>query len=671
MSDTPPQDPVRQPLVDLLPMLRTLWMRRFLIVGIAVAFVVIGAAYLAVTKPGYTAQAVILVDPREPNTTDTNNVLPGIGSDSAAIASQVAVISSRELLNTVFDAEDIANDAEFSQPGFIGSLLGKTPTRAEVFDAFAQNVSVGREGLTYVIDVGFLSHDPDKAARVANAIATQYIAGQIAQKTEANADVTGLLDDRIAELQQDVTDAERKVEEFRIANGIFADTNGATQLQTQTEQLEAQLLTAQDAARQAETKAAQALTAGNSPQALISLSDILVSPTAEALRTEYNQRALELSSSQSVLGPRHPTLRRLESELSRVENLMVREVERITQELVGARDVAQGVVDRIKGELAALRDQGNDANLKLVELRQLERNADASRSVLEQFLKRSAETSQFERLQFSDARVITAATAPLRATWPKPSLVLAVAGALGLMVGLGAALLLGEPKPAEAVAVVRPPVAPPVKRERRPLFAFTRRAPKPAKAPVVASKPDPAPVAVPKPAAIAPLVAQPKAVAASVAAPPRESLFAPMIRRLRDNLNQRKAARAAAPKRPVARQPVARPTQAAARPVRPVATRPAPVAAARPTQPATKPATPAARPAEAPAAIRPISPAQRLAAQPGAPKPAAVMASAPQRPVPPKAVIAPRKVAPPPHPAATPRAPVKPNGTHRNLSDLN
>jgi uncharacterized protein involved in exopolysaccharide biosynthesis len=496
MTDNEVEAGTRQPLLDVFAILRQIWSRRVLILMMAGGLVLAAGLYLLVTKPVYTAQAIILVDPREPTTTATDNVLPGLGSDSAAISSQVAVIESRELLSTVFDAEGIEHDPEFAAPGLLASLLGKSPSRDEVFDNFTQNVSVAREGLTYVIDVGFLSRDPDKAARISNAIATQYIAGQLALKADANANVTGMLGDRIAELQQDVAEAERRVETFRAANRIFADTNGATQLQTQTEQLEAQLLVAQEAARQAETKAAQALAAGKSPQALISLSDILVSPTAESLRAEYNQRALDLSSNQSVLGPRHPTLRRLESELARVENLMVREVERITQELVGARDVAQGVVDRIKGELASLRAQGNDVNLKLVELRQLERSAEASRGVLEEFLKRSAETSQFERLQFSNARVITAATAPLRATWPKPSLVLSVAAALGLMAGLGTALLLGErkvPKPVRSPEPVIRRVLNGLRHHVRP--PRLQRPPRPA----MANPPPPA-TAKPKPA---------------------------------------------------------------------------------------------------------------------------------------------------------------------------
>lgn len=528
MSDTTIQDPVRQPLIDLLPLVRTLWKRRLLIVLATLGFIAVGAGYLVVTKPTYTANAIILVDPRQPNTTDADNVLPGIGSDSAAIASQVAVISSRELLTTVFDAEGIEQDPEFAKAG--KGSPDSASSRAAIFESFAQKVAVNREGLTYVIDVGFQSQDPDKAARIANAIASHYIAGQIAQKAEANSEVTGLLDERIADLQQDVTDAERKVEAFRIANRIFADTSGATQLQTQTEQLEGQLQAAQEAARQAEAKAAQALAAGRSPQALISLSEVLTSTTAESLRAEYNARSLALSSNQSVFGPRHPTLRRLESELARVENLMVREVERITQELVAQRDVAQGVVDRIRGELSSLRDQGNDANLKLVELRQLERNADASRGVLEQFLKRSAETSQFEQLQFSDARIITAATAPLRATWPKSSLVLAVAAALGLIAGLGTAMLLGEPKAKPAKAPGQPVIG-------RVLNGLRQRMPRreirlPA-APAKAARPPakPAQPAAARPAAPAPAAARPaRPVAQKLSPAPASKSAAPSAR---------------------------------------------------------------------------------------------------------------------------------------------
>ncbi len=501
MTETVAGEPHPQPLVDFMPLLKTLWQRRLLVLGFVVASLGVAALYLTVTRPMYSATAVVLVDPRKPQTTDTDNVLPGIGSDSAAIASQVAVISSRELLMKVFEREGLLTDPEFSRPGFLGQILGVSPSRAAVFDTFAQNFWVEREGLTYVIDIGFNSEDPDTAARIANAIVGEYIAGQVAEKSTANAEVSALLDERITELQRDVIDAERAVEAFRAAHSIYTSGNGATQLQAQLDELEKQLVAAQEAAREADTRAQQAIAAGSSPQALLGLSQVLASPTAEALRNEYNLRSLDLSSQQSVLGPRHPTLRRLQSEVERVEGLMVKEVTRITEELVSARDIANGVVAAIEADLAELRTAGNEDSVQQIELRQLERNADASRQVLEQFQKRAAETSQFESLQFSDARVVTNATAPLRPVWPKGALILIVATVLGLVAGCVAALFAG-PRAAMAKAkpvVTRPAVAREPARPRRPLLpillrqlAPRPRAPKAAKA---ARKPIPRPAA--------------------------------------------------------------------------------------------------------------------------------------------------------------------------------
>ena len=82
-------------------------------------------------KPDYTATASMLVDTRDSRAVNFNNVLPGIGADSAAIASQVNVIRSQELLNTVFDEQHIAKDPELCRPRpRISGLLSAIPRRA-------------------------------------------------------------------------------------------------------------------------------------------------------------------------------------------------------------------------------------------------------------------------------------------------------------------------------------------------------------------------------------------------------------------------------------------------------------------------------------------------------------------------------------------------------------
>ena len=456
MTETSSIDDNPPPLLDIVGAARVLWQRKMLVIGIAAAIVLAAVGYLAVTKPIFTASAVVLVDPRTAQTTDSDNVLSGIGNDSAAIASQVTIIRSRQLLGAIYESEQIATDPEFSDSGLLGNLFGgRPPTQDMIFDRFSANVSVEREGLTYVLTVSFKSFDPQKAARIVNAIVERYVGSQITEKSDANAEVTDLLKSRIGGLQQAVTEAEQAIEAFKVANNIYDSGAGGTVLQSQIDQLNTQLVGAQEVARQTASAYEQAVAAGKSPRALIELAAVLSSPAADKLRDEYNQRSTEYASAQSVFGTRHPTMVKLRAELTRVEALMVKEVERITAAYKSARDLAASNVVKIEDDIAALRGQSNLSSQKAVELRQLERNAEASRQVLEQFQKRSEETSQFQDLQLSDARIIGRATPPAQATWPKSTLLLAVAGALGLVLGCAVALFLG-PVPATPQVTNKP-----------------------------------------------------------------------------------------------------------------------------------------------------------------------------------------------------------------------
>ncbi|CDX13641.1 putative exopolysaccharide biosynthesis protein [Mesorhizobium sp. ORS 3324] len=442
------------PLFDIGAVWAILWARRLMVLAVAGAAVLLALSYLAVTKPSYTATASILIDPRDTRATNFNNVLPGIGSDSAAIASQVFVIQSPDLLGSVFKNQKLDSDPEFGGAGLMSRLLslfgaGATSPQDTAFKRFQGKVSVEREGLTYVINVSFTSPSPEKAARIANAIVDQYRAGLVGERETANSDVNTLLTDRISGLQKDVSDAERAVEDFKAKHNILNSTDGGT-LQSQLDQLTSQLIAAQGDADQAKDRYNQALAAGSSPAGLAKLADILTSTSAVKLRDDYNQRAAELASLETMYGPRHPTIGRLQSELERMKRLMAAEADRIRQQLKANYELAVQNVQKLQDKLEALRQQSTNSNIAQVQLRQLESKAQAARAVLDDFLKRAQETSQMQGAQTSEARKIGAASPPVQPTWPKPVLLLLVSAVLGLLAGCGLALALGPiPQPEE------------------------------------------------------------------------------------------------------------------------------------------------------------------------------------------------------------------------------
>ena len=447
MTDTIEHDRGPEPLFDVTTLLSTLWQRRLLVVGLTVAVLALGVAYVVLTTPLFTAGASILVDPRDSRATNFDSVLPGLGTDSAAIASQVSVIESRDLLSQVFDELHLADDPEYAARGLSGSLMSllrapKPISREARFESFRGHVAVDREGLTYVIDVNVTSRDPDKAARIANAIVSDYKQSLAGEKERANSTVTEFLTEKIAGLQKDVGEAGRAVQDFRFQHNIY-DAEAGGSLQSQIDQLTTQIGNAQDKADQAENRYRQAVDAGDTPKGLIKLSDILSSATADKLRQAYNQMAAELANAQTTYGPRHPAILRVEAELGKLKGLMVQEADRITAQLKADRDLAASNVAKLQTKLAALRARSNQARLAQVKLRELQARADAARSVLDDFLKRSQETSQLKGMAISQVRVISSATAPIAPTWPKPKLLLPVAALLGLIAGSALALLAG------------------------------------------------------------------------------------------------------------------------------------------------------------------------------------------------------------------------------------
>jgi uncharacterized protein involved in exopolysaccharide biosynthesis len=452
------------PLFDVGAVWRLIWRRRLLVIAITLITISAASLYVVLTPPSYTAGASILVDPRDVKTTNIDSVLPGIGADSAAIASQVSVIESRDLLSKVYADLNLQDDPDYAgSGGGILSFLHRSaqPVNPEVaFDKFLHAISVEREGLTYVIDVTVKASTPEKAAKIANAVVDHYIAATGAQQTSVTSGVTTVLNGKIAALQDDVANAERAVADFKRQNGIFDETTGGT-LQSQIDTVSGQILTAQDALNQAQSKYDQAKNAGTSPAALVQLSDVWSSPAMEGLRADYNQRAAALASAQATLGPKHPTVVQAQAELNKVQALLAREAARISRQLKSDRDLDKASLDKLQASLEALRDKAGQTNLAQVQLRQLQGKADAAHAVLADFLQRSQETSQMSGLQNQQVHVISAAAPPTEATWPKPMLLLPVSAVLGLLAGCGIAMLWpatrkSVPAPAPAPAPVTP-----------------------------------------------------------------------------------------------------------------------------------------------------------------------------------------------------------------------
>src|SRR5262249_51368917 len=97
-----------------------------------------------------------------------------------------------------------------------------TQKKDAMIAAFADRLTVKRLGVSYVIEIGFSSRSPQRAAEIANAVANAYIVDQLEARYQASRTATSWLQDRLRELTDQVSTAERAALAFKAKNDIVA-----------------------------------------------------------------------------------------------------------------------------------------------------------------------------------------------------------------------------------------------------------------------------------------------------------------------------------------------------------------------------------------------------------------------------------------------------------------
>ncbi|MEL6913596.1 MAG: polysaccharide biosynthesis tyrosine autokinase [Pseudomonadota bacterium] len=423
-------------VIDIGALFGTLWRGKWLIALITALALVVGAAYAFVlATPIYRATAVVILQTNQDQIVDLQSVVGGLSGDTTEVNSEVEVLRARSLMGKVVDRLSLTEDPEFNvallPPGAleratdrVRMLLGAAPpavslspeeaeqrTRDAVTTALLEAVSVRNVPLSLVFRVTVESVDARKAARIADTIVDLYILNQIEVKFEATEQATLWLSGRVAELQVSLEAAESEVSAFSASTDLVS-LDGIQALERQIKELRDRLDNA-EAARAALSAQLAALESAETREAQVAIAE------DPALTRAFDRLRTDASFSAAFDARLALVLERKRADLARA-----------TQQIIA--------LEASEEELAAdLDQQGAD----LIELQQLTREAEATRVLYEYFLTRFNETSAQQGIQQADSRVLSNAVIPNSPSEPRKSMILAMAGVLGLLVGIGYILL--------------------------------------------------------------------------------------------------------------------------------------------------------------------------------------------------------------------------------------
>jgi succinoglycan biosynthesis transport protein ExoP len=426
------------PSLDLLGLVDLVLRRKWLILGTTVAVVALALAALWMVGPRYKATARLLIDPRELRIVENEIAARDLAGDMVLVESQVEIITSEAVLSRVVKAENLVADPDFyeAKPGESG---GRTPEEIAL-EGLAQATAVTRPENTYILEITVTAKQPAKAARLANAIAAAYTADQAAAAADNTLDLSSSIGGRLAELQARLKTDEEKVSQFKTLHGV-STPDGRLLLDTRVNDLSTRLSAAVGETAQAKSRyevMQNALAQRGDVSSVLSETE---NTTMVGLRAELSAAQRNLAELQQVLGPRHPRVGAANAELERTRRAIRAESERLVAASRDAWRAAQETEQALAASLKGLTDESFAANDRLIELRELERQAQASRLVYESYLVRARETAELGNIGARSARVIAPAAVPDRPAFPPRSLLAAASLVFGLALGLFAAIV--------------------------------------------------------------------------------------------------------------------------------------------------------------------------------------------------------------------------------------
>jgi uncharacterized protein involved in exopolysaccharide biosynthesis len=421
------------------------------IAALTMAGVGVSLSYLALATPLYTAASAVFVDPRNRRVVADDVVQGAAPNDVALFESQVSIIGSDAILRRVVKSLALDRDPEFVPSAGGGLLLSLreavTGPRRRVEDttlaieALAKKLRIRRAQNTYVVNVEATTTAPAKSAAVANAVLQAYLDDQVAAKAEAAIKANTMIDARLDELKAQLRSAETRADAFKRSNRIVTSEGGLLNEQQLT-RLNTELVAVRAQVAQAKAKLDEmtaTLKRGISPE---SLPEAMLSPVIQRLREQLAAAQSREAALASRLLPNHPSMADARAQTAAVRGAIAAELNRIADQARNEHQIATTREREIHKTLQASEQEVALTTTAQIRLRELEREADASREVLRAFLARSKETQEQSNVSIADARIITPAVVPSRASSPNVLLVLALGALAGLGLGLARALAL-------------------------------------------------------------------------------------------------------------------------------------------------------------------------------------------------------------------------------------
>ncbi|HYM10638.1 MAG TPA: polysaccharide biosynthesis tyrosine autokinase [Bryobacterales bacterium] len=296
-------------------------------------------------------------------------------------------------------------------------------------------LSVRRQPETYLIEVHYVSTNPQLASAIANSAAQAIVQQGFRSRYQNAAELSKWLYKQLEELKAKMERAQERLRAFEKEYNVVNPEDRTNILNVTLQKLQESLTMAQ-AERLRKESAFKSVENGNLESLTISDQGEPLMRLAERLESLQTQ----LAEAAAQYGPNHPAYKRVEAQITRVQSLLELNKQKVTKRLKADYDQAVARENALAEAVAKQKEEVERLSGRAAEYGILKREVDSQTKLYDELLRKINEAIINGSIKATNLRLASLATPGSTPVYPKVKLNVLLALLLSTTLAVGVAL---------------------------------------------------------------------------------------------------------------------------------------------------------------------------------------------------------------------------------------
>jgi len=425
--------------IHLRDYLQILYKRRYTALTffiIVFAVVIIGTLS---TTPVYKATTKILIEKAEPY--NLTMMYPYYSPyDPEYYETQYQLIKSKAVAQKVVTMLSLETTYASYFKGGEKLLSSSGSNAAEMLsDIVSGGIVVAPVKNSKIIDVSYLSTNPDFATHIVNSVARAYIEEILEMRMSASRYSLEWMTKKAEEEKTKLEQSERALQEYMKSHDIVTLQDKVAITPEKLTEFNALLIRAETKRKEVESLYNQVVGVTKNLKEAETIPAIASEPTVQSLRGQILKAEQNIEELSKKYGKKHPAMIKADEEAKVLRQKREQEIRRVINSIKNEYDLAKANESSLRITLANTKAEAQSLSEKFIDYGVLTREVETNRQLFDALIKRIKEQSVTEEVKSVNVWVVEKAEKPLSPVKPRKVLNLFLGVIVGLLGGIGLA----------------------------------------------------------------------------------------------------------------------------------------------------------------------------------------------------------------------------------------